>query len=329
VKNKTTSMIVSTGAAVPSRILTNADLEKMVDTSDEWITERSGIKNRYIVCNGEVTSDLCTRASLKALEEAHITPEEIDAIIIGTVTGDVKFLATACYVQQKIGAVNAVAFDISAACSGYIYALSLANYMILGGQFKTILIIGAEVLTSMVDWTDRNTCVLFGDGAGASVIQKSDGERGVITTYMKSDGRLTHLLNTPGGGTKFPINEETVRRKLQFIHMEGREVFKHAVTSMNNSVKMALKQAEMTSEDVDVMIPHQANIRIIEATARKAKIPIEKVFINIDRYGNTSAASIPIALDEARRSGRIKEGDIVLMVVFGGGFTWGSALVRM
>ncbi len=327
-KNKPISMIVGTGSSVPSKVLSNFDLEKMVDTSDKWITERTGIKYRYIANNGVVTSDLCSDAALKALEEAKVLPKELDVIIVATVTGDVKFPATACYVQQKIKAVNAVAFDISAACSGYIYSLTLANQMIMSNNFKTVLIIGGEILTSMVDWTDRNTCVLFGDGAGANVIKPSDGEKGVITTYIKSDGQLAHLLTTPGGGSKFPINHRTVEQKLQFIHMEGREVFKHAVKCMSESVEKVLQQANMSPEEIDLMIPHQANIRIIEATAKRAGIPMERVLVNIDRYGNTSSASIPIALDEAKRNGRLKEGDTVLMVVFGGGFTWGSAIVK-
>jgi len=328
VKNKPTSMIAGTGSAVPSKILSNADLERMVDTSDEWITERTGIKNRYIVSNGEITSDLCTKAAMRALDDAKVLPKELDAIIIGTVTGDVKFPATACYVQQKIGAVNAAAFDISAACSAYVYALTLANQMVTMGPFKKVLILGAELLTSMVDWTDRNTCVLFGDGAGASVVVPSEGEKGIVTTYIKSDGRLAHLLTAQGGGTKHPINKETLNQGLQFIHMEGREVFKHAVRFMNESVKTALKQADMSSDDIDMLIPHQANIRIIEATAKRAGIPMDRVLVNIERYGNTSSASIPIAMDEARQNGILKNGDTVLMVVFGGGFTWGSAIVK-
>ncbi|MFC1563824.1 beta-ketoacyl-ACP synthase III [candidate division KSB1 bacterium] len=327
-KYNPTAKITGTGHAVPEKILTNADLEKMVETTDEWITTRSGIKQRYISPDGVVNSDLSAEAAKIALEEAGVGPEEVDAIILGTVTGDVNFPATACYVQEKIGAVNASALDISAACSGFIYGLNIANGYIASGWFKNILVIGAETLSRIVNWKDRATCVLFGDGAGAALIQPSDNERGILSVYQMSDGRLAHLLMNPGhytGKDYFNSNEEKIK---PFIHMVGREVFKRAVRSMDEAVVKVLEKAEVSIDDVDLFIPHQANSRIIDMLAEKRKIPKEKVYVNVDRFGNTSAASIPIALDEARRNGRLKEGDLCVMTVFGGGFTWAGALVK-
>jgi len=325
---KPISMIAGTGSYLPSRVLSNFDLEKMVDTSDEWIKVRTGIKYRAIVENGTITSDLCKEASLEALDEAKVLPKELDLIVVGTVTGDVKFPATACYVQKKIGAINAVAFDLGAACSGFIYGISIADHMMKSAHYKNILVLGGEILSSITNWKDRNTCVLFGDGAGACVIKRSDGKKGILGTYIKSDGTLSELLTMPGGGTKYPDPLSVPDEKMNFINMEGRGVFKHAVNNMAEAGKLILKEVGLKSSDVNVLIPHQANIRIIEAVARKLDIPKKRVFINIYKYGNTSAASIPIALNEARKEGRIKEGDICLMVVFGGGFTWGSAVVR-
>jgi len=325
---KPVSMIAGTGSYTPGKILTNADLEKMVDTSDEWIRARTGIRERAIVKNGTVTSDLCKEAALKALKEAKILPEDLDAIIVGTITGDVRFPATACYVQEKIGAVNAVAFDLNAACSGFIYALTIADSMLKAPENKNILIIGTEILSSITNWKDRNTAVLFGDGAGACIIKKSDGQRGILGTYIQSDGRLSKLLTMQAGGTKYPDSKAITDEKLKYISMEGREVFKHAVKNMVDAAEVIVREIGLTSSDIKLLIPHQANIRIIESVAKKLKIPMEKVFVNLDKYGNTSAASIPIALDEARKEGKINKEDICLMVVFGGGFTWGSAVVR-
>jgi len=322
------SMIVGTGIAVPKKILTNYDLEKMVDTSNEWITTRTGMKCRAIAEDGELTSDLCAEASLNALEDAKVTPSEIDMIILGSVTGDVKFPATACYVQQKIGAANAVAFDISAACSGFLYGMSIANQMLLNHHYKNILIIGAEILSSIVDWKDRNTCVLFGDGAGACIMQRSTGERGILGIYMRSDGSLTDLLVCEGGGTKYPFANSEKEKKLFYISMKGREVFMHAIRNMGEACEKVLETVGISSDEVDLLIPHQANIRIIEALAKRVHIPMEKVFVNLDRYGNTSAASIPLALHEALKEGRLRDGQKCLIVVFGGGFTWGSALIQ-
>ena len=325
----TNSVILGTGAAIPQKTLSNLDLEKMVDTSDEWIRERTGIQKRHIVDDKTQNSDLCAKAALKALDEAGMKAEELDTIIVGTITGDVNFPATACYVQQKIGAVNAAGFDIQATCSGFIFALSVADSFIGTGQSKSVLIIGSEVLSRIVDWTDRTTCVLFGDAAGAAVLGPSnDDGRGVLGTYIKTDGRLGHLLWRPGGGTRFPASV-CLSENLNYIKMEGQEVFKAAVTAMVDAVLHILKQTNLTAEDVDLLIPHQANIRIINATARKLKLRPEKVFINIQEYGNTSSASIPVAITEAKQRGLLKQRDVCLMVAFGGGFTWGSAVVRM
>ncbi|MBL7073675.1 ketoacyl-ACP synthase III [candidate division KSB1 bacterium] len=322
-------MIVGTGRAVPPKVLTNQDLEKIVDTTDEWIRERTGIQSRFIVEEGTANSDLCTEAALKALEEGQTDPRDVDLLLVGTVTGDAKFPATAVYVQDKLGAKKAVAFDISAACSAFVYGLALADSLIQTRGYKNALVIGAEILTSMTDWEDRATCVLFGDGAGAVLLKPANGPRGILGTYMMSDGSLADLLYSPGGGSRFPASHRTVDEGLHFLKMKGREVFKSAVQCMGDAAIKILEQTGITKDQVDLLITHQANIRIIRATAKRLGMPMEKVFVNIERYGNTSSASIPIALDEARKARRLKEGDLCLMVVFGGGFTWGSALVRM
>lgn len=321
-------MITGVGAAVPSKILTNSDLEKMVDTSDEWIKERTGIEVRHIAEDEVQTSDLCAEATLKALKEAELQPEDIDLIILGTVTGDVCFPATACFVQEKIGATKAAAFDISAACSGFLYGLTLADSLIAAGKFENILVIGAEILSRVTDWEDRATCVLFGDGAGAAVVQPSDGQRGILGTYIKSDGRLTGLLILHGGGSRFPLSKVSEDSKLFYIKMQGREVFKAAVSAMGDAAVHLMQKLGLKGEDIDLLIPHQANIRIIKATANRTKVPMSRVYVNVDQYGNTSAASIPIALDEAKRKGKLNNGDTCLMVAFGSGFTWGSVAVR-
>lgn len=326
--NKPKGMIVGTGIGVPPRELTNADLEKIVDTSDEWIRTRTGILSRRIVENGVLLSDLAATAGLEAIHEAGIKPEDVDVIILGTISGDVKFPSTACYIQNKIGAVNAAAFDISAACSGFIYGLIIAGQMLEDQKYRNILVIGGDILTSLVNWKDRNTCVLFGDGAGACVVQPSDGMRGILSTYMKSDGSLSELLVCPGYGVKNPPHTTFDNAEVNSIHMAGREVFKHAVRCMGDAAVRVLEEAGLTGEDVSLLIPHQANIRIIEATAKRLDIPMERVFINIDKYGNTSAGSIPIALAEARKQGRLKDGDVCVMVVFGGGFTWSAAAIQ-
>lgn len=326
--NDVSSMIRGIGAAVPERILTNADLAKIVDTSDQWIQERTGMKVRHIVDDKVQNSDLSAQAAKKALDDAQMTAEEIDTIIVATVTGDVTFPATACYVQEKIGAVNAAAFDISAACSGFLFGLNIADGFIASGKSKNVLIIGCEVLSRILDWKDRTTCILFGDAAGAAVLCPANGDgRGVLGTFIKTDGKLAQLLWMPGGGTRFPA-EVALSENLNNIKMKGQEVFKAAVTAMGDAAVHILEKTGLTPDEIDLLIPHQANIRIINATARRLKMPIEKVFINVQDYGNTSSASIPLALAEARQKGILKEGDVCLMVTFGGGFTWGSAAVR-
>ena len=327
--NRFGAVITGTGSFTPEKVLTNADLEKMVETTDEWITARSGIKERRIADKETAASDLSFEATKKAMEEAKIKPEELDLILIGTVTPDYLLPSTACILQDKLGAKNAAVMDIVAACSGFLYGLSVAQAFIYSGKYKTILVIGVEVLSKITNWNDRNTCVLFGDGAGAAIVQRTqENNKGILATYLCGDGSLANLLHIPVGGTRTPLTKENIDKGDQYIKMEGNEVFKSAVRSMGDAATRALKEANISAEQIDLLIPHQANIRIIEATAKRLKLPMEKVFVNIDKYGNTSAASIPIALDEARKSGRIKPGDITLLVAFGAGFTWGLAVIR-
>ena len=320
--------ITGTGSALPAKILTNADLELMVDTTDEWITARTGIKERHIASAGEYTSTLSSEAALKAIKMAGISPEELDLIIVGTVTPDFPFPSTACIIQNDIGARNAVAFDVSAACSGFIYGLSIADNFIKSGRTKKALVIGAEVLSRVVDWSDRNTCILFGDGAGAVILEASDDLNSVLSTHIFSNGSCWDLLYQPGGGSRNPPSDRSIDPGLFFINMEGNEVYKHAVRAMEEAAVAALDANSMKAAELSIFIPHQANIRIVNATAKRLGLPMEKVFINLHNYGNTSAASIPIALDEANRQGRLKIGDSILLAAFGGGFTFGSALLR-
>ncbi|ORJ58611.1 beta-ketoacyl-ACP synthase III [Geothermobacter hydrogeniphilus] len=322
-------MILGTGRAVPEKILTNADLEKMVDTSDEWIVARTGIRQRHVAEPGSALSDLVTEAARKALDDAGLSADQIDLIVLATVTGDMKFPSTACLVQEKLGAKNAVAFDLSAACAGFLYGLQVAEGMMAVAGYRHALVIGGEVLTSMVDWQDRDTCVLFGDGAGAVVLGPAEGERGLLQTCLGSNGEHAGLLYNPGGGCVNPPNAETVAANLYAIRMEGREVFRHAVVAMADVLQQALEKQGLSGEDIDLLIPHQANLRIIEAVAKRFKLPMEKVCVNVDRYGNTSAASIPIALDELRRGDGLQPGTLVGMVSFGAGLTWAAALVRV
>ncbi len=324
--------ILGTGRAVAPTCLSNEDLARMVDTTDEWITSRTGIKQRYVVGENDdvVTSDLCAEAAKKALDKAGLAAEEIDLILVGTVTGDCKFPATAIFTQAKIGATNAAAMDVSAACSGFVYALELADALIATGKKKHVLIIGAEILTSMVDWDDRSTCVLFGDAAGAAILGPCEEEdQGVLATYTKSNGDLAELLWTPGCGSLRRLSPESLESKDHTIHMQGRHVYVNAVKCMADATQQALDLAGLQPADIDLLVPHQANVRIIQATCERFGFPMEKTMVNVDRYGNTSAASIPIALDEAIELGRVKAGDRVLMTVFGGGFTWASAVVRL
>jgi 3-oxoacyl-[acyl-carrier-protein] synthase-3 len=321
-------MLLGTGRAVPEQILTNADLERMVETSDEWITARTGIKQRHVAAPGTALSDLATAAARNALQDAGVNAEEIDLIVMGTVTGDMKFPATACFVQAKLGAVNAVAFDLSAACSGFLYGLQVAEGLMLSAGYRRVLVIGGEILTSMVNWQDRDTCVLFGDGAGAVVLGPSEDGRGLLQIRLCSDGGHSGLLYNPGGGCINPPTVENVQSRLNSIRMEGKEVFRHAVSAMTTVMQQVLEREGLSADDLDLLIPHQANLRIIEAVAKRCKLPMDKVFVNVDRYGNTSAASIPIALDELRRNGDLKSGALVGLVTFGGGFTWAAALLR-
>jgi 3-oxoacyl-[acyl-carrier-protein] synthase III len=320
--------ITGTGCAVPCQVRTNFDLEKMVDTTDEWIVARTGIRERRIAAEGEYTSTFATAAALKAMEAAGVTADEIDLIIVGTLTPDFPFPATACLVQQNLQAKNAACFDLSAACSGFIYALSTAEKFLLSGSAKKALVIGAEVLSRIVDWTDRNTCLLFGDGAGAVVLEAVQGDSGVLSTQIHSDGDYWELLYQKGCGSRNPASQQNLDDRLVYLTMQGNEVFKHAVRSMSEVALETLAANGLTTDDVTLFIPHQANQRIIDSVGKRLSIGADRVFVNLDRYGNTSAASIPIALDEAFRAGRIKEGDIVLLDAFGGGFTWGASLLR-
>lgn len=325
---KRTVSIIGTGSYLPEHVMTNADLEKMVDTSDDWITTRTGIKERRIAADDECTSDLAAKAGVAALENAGIGAEEVDLIIVATVTPDMFFPSTACFVQQKIGAKKAACFDVSAACAGFLYALEIAQQFITSHTYDTILVIGAEKLSSIVDWKDRNTCVLFGDGAGAAVLRHRGGGHGVVSTFMASDGALSDILYIPGGGSRFPITKENADQRINCIKMNGKETYKHAVTSMLDAAHKALAEANLTPDDLACIIPHQANFRIIEAIAHRLNVPIDRFMVNLDRFGNTSAAAVAIALDEAHRTGRMKVGDYVLLIVFGGGLTWAASVIQ-
>jgi 3-oxoacyl-[acyl-carrier-protein] synthase-3 len=320
--------IIGTGSCVPDKVLTNSDLEKFLDTTDEWIVSRTGIRERHIASEGEYTSDLATRAAERALAMAGVRGEEIDLVVVGTITGDFPWPATACLVQKNLGATGAAAFDVSAACSGFVYALDAAVRRIETGVSKKALVIGAEVLSRAVDWEDRNTCILFGDGAGAVVLEGQEGEHGVLSTHLHADGSYWELLYQPGFGSRYPASEAGIKERLPFLKMQGNEVFKVAVRSLSEVAQEALAANGMTTADIDLFIPHQANRRILEATAKRLGLSDEQVYINVDRFGNTSGASIPLALDEANRAGRLKDGDILLLDAFGGGFTWASALLR-
>jgi 3-oxoacyl-[acyl-carrier-protein] synthase III len=320
--------ITGTGSALPEKVLTNFDLEKMVETTDEWIVARTGIRERRIAVEGEYTSTFASAAALRALEAAGVAASEIDLIVVGTLTPDFPFPATACIVQQSIGASNAVCFDLSAACSGFIYALATAEKFILSGSVKKALVIGAEVLSRIIDWSDRNTCLLFGDGAGAVVLEAVEGENGILSTHMHSDGNYWDILYQKGCGSRNPATQQNLDERLVYLTMHGNEVFKYAVRAMAEVAQEALEANAMSAGDISLFIPHQANQRIVDSVGKRLSLTSDQVFVNLDRYGNTSAASIPIALDEACRAGRVKEGDIVLLDAFGGGLTWGAALLR-
>jgi 3-oxoacyl-[acyl-carrier-protein] synthase-3 len=320
--------ITGTGSFAPKKIITNHDLEKLVDTTDEWIIERTGIKERRIAEKGQTTSDLAFEASRKALKAAGLGAEELDLIIVATMTPDMILPSTSCVLQDKLGAKKAAAFDIYAACSGFIYGLSVANAFICSGMYKNILLVGAEVLSRFTDWEDRSTCILFGDGAGAAVIQRHAGKRGILSTHLHSDGSLGDLIHVPGGGAQHPASHDTIRKRMHFIKMKGNETFKSAVRSLEAVVQETLEHNKIKPEDIDYLVPHQANLRIIQAMAQRLNMPMEKVVLTLPKYGNTSAASIPMALDEAVRDGRIKDNHLLLFEAFGGGLTWASALVR-
>lgn len=322
------SRIVGTGSCLPAKIVTNDDLAKRMDTSDEWIRTRTGIRQRHIAEPTQTSSDLGAEASRQALSAAGVTASEIDLIIVATATPDYIFPSTACIMQTKLGIKGCTAFDIQAVCSGFVYALAIADKFIRSGQTRCALVVGAEVYSRILDWNDRSTAVLFGDGAGATLMRKATGTRGILGSYMKSDGTLAELLYRPGGGASHPPSEELLKDHSYYIKMAGREVFKAAVLSMADACDQALKRAGLTGADVDLLIPHQANIRIIEATAKHAGLPMDKVYVNVDRFGNTSAASIAIALDEAVKTGRLQPGMTVLFCAFGAGFTWAAMAVR-
>ena len=323
-----TVSIVGTGSYAPDRILTNAELEKMVETTDEWIVTRTGIRERHIAAAEQATSDLAAEAARRALADAGVKAEDVGLIVVATITPDMGFPSTACLVQTLIGAENAFCFDLEAACSGFIFALETAKNYVASGTVETALVIGAEKMSAFVDWKDRNTCVLFGDAAGAAVLQARNAPHGLMASAFGSDGSLGELLMLPAGGSRRPASEQTVKDRLHYLKMAGREVFKHAVNNMVKSSKEAIRRAGLTAHDIDWIIPHQANLRIIDAIADRLGEPREKLVINLDRYGNTSAATITVALDELARSGKLKKGHRILLTAFGGGFTWGASVVE-
>jgi len=320
--------IVGTGSYVPDRVLTNADLEKMVDTTDEWITTRSGIKERRLAPDWMCTSDMGAEAARRAMQQAAVREDQIDLVICATVTPDMPFPSTACLIQHKLGLRHVPAFDIEAACSGFLYGLEIGQQFITSGACETVLVVASEKLSTIVDWQDRSTCVLFGDGAGAAILRSRGEEHGILATCLGADGSQADILQLPAGGARFPASKETVSARMHFIKMEGKEVFKSAVIAMQHAAEEALKKCNLTIHDIQCVIPHQANIRIVDALAERLGAPKEKVYVNLHRYGNVSAASVAIALDEAAREGRFQRGDAILLVVFGGGLTWASCVIQ-
>ncbi|KGG81140.1 3-oxoacyl-ACP synthase [Caloranaerobacter azorensis H53214] len=320
--------IIGTGSFVPEKVLTNHDLEKIVDTSDEWIKTRTGIVERRILDDDKATSYMATVAAERAIDDAGIKNEDIDMIIVSTVTPDMAFPSTACIVQDKLGCTNAAAFDLEAACSGFLYALSIAYAYVNSGLYKNVLVIGAETLSRIIDWADRNTCVLFGDGAGAAIVSTVPEGMGFLGINLGADGSGGKYLTQPAGGSKCPATHDTVDKRLHYIKMEGNEVFKFAVRAMEEAAKKVIEMSGLKLEDIDYLVPHQANIRIIESARKRLKLAKDKVYINLNKYGNMSSASIPVALDEAIKAGKIKNGDNILLVGFGGGLTWGSCIIK-
>jgi len=323
-----TCSISAVGAYVPERRLTNADLEKMVETSDEWIVSRTGIRERRIAADNEMTSDMAAKAACQVLSKANVSADQVQLIIVATITPDMPFPATACLVQDKIGATNAAAFDLEAACSGFIYGLEIGQQFIMSRTYDTVLVIGAEKLSSIIDWKDRDTCVLFGDGAGAVLMQNRTNTHGLLTACLGSDGSKAPLLSMPGGGCQHPATPESVAARLHYLKMDGREIFKNAVNAMQTAAKNALARCDLDISQIKCIIPHQANKRILIAVGERLGANSGQVFMNLDRYGNTSAASVAIALNEAVERGRIERGDLILMLVFGAGLTWGAAVIE-
>ncbi|MFB3146773.1 MAG: beta-ketoacyl-ACP synthase III [Nitrospirales bacterium] len=322
------SHILGTGSYVPKQVLTNVDLEQLVDTSDAWIVERTGIRERRRAAPGETCSDLGVQAAQQALSAAHIQAVDLDLIIVATCTGDSPLPSTASLIQYRLGAARAAAFDISAACCGFVYALSVADAFVRSGQYRYVLVIGAEVMTSITDWTDRNTCVIFGDGAGAAVVGPTEEDRGLLSIHLHADGRLSDLICVPGGGSSIPASEFMLAERLQFVKMRGNETFKIAVKTMEGAVREAVAVQDLTVADIDFLVPHQANIRILKAVVERLGLSMDQVIINLDRVGNTSAASIPLALDEAVRAGQIQPGSLIVLAAFGAGLTWASGVIR-
>lgn len=319
--------IIGTGSYVPEKVLTNQDLEHIVETSDEWIYSRTGMRERHIAADDQAASDLGAEAAKKALEDAGVTADEIDLIIVATLSPDMFFPSTACFVQEKIGAKNAFCYDLGAACSGFLYALDNAKNQIAAGAINTALVIGSEKMSTFIDWKDRGTCILFGDGAGAAVLQATNDGRGIMDAVMGSDGSLADLLWTPGGGSRNPISHEMIDEKQHYLKMQGREVFKHAVKRMGDTVVQALEKNGISVDDVDCFIPHQANVRIIDAISKRLGVA-DRMYSNVEKYANTSSAALAIALDEAVKDGTISKGDLVVLTVFGGGFTWGANVLE-
>jgi 3-oxoacyl-[acyl-carrier-protein] synthase-3 len=326
--NRLRSRIVGTGSYLPAKVLTNHDLERMVETNDEWIVSRTGIRERRIAADHEATSDLSFHAAQRALEAAGLRARDLDLIVVATLTPDAQLPATAVYLQHRLGAKKAAAFDVAAACTGFIYGLAVVDGLIRTGVAKNCLLVGAEVLSRFLNWKDRGTCIIFGDGAGAAVLVPTHGRAGLLSTHLYADGGQADLLCIPGGGSRIPASHEGLEHGLQYVHMKGNETFKLAVKGMTEAATAALEANGVTAADIALLVPHQANIRIIEATAQRLHLPMSKVYVNIERYGNTSGATVPIALDEAVREGRAAAGDLVLLDAFGAGFTWGSALIR-
>jgi len=321
--------IIGTGSYVPEKILTNGDLEHLVETSDQWIVDRTGIRERRVARPDETSSDMALIASQRALEMAGVKPEQLDLIIVGTISPDMPLPSCAAFLQAKLGAGNAAAFDVAAACAGSLYAMSIADRFIVSGKYTRILVVGVELLTRLMDWTDRNTCVLFGDAAGAMVLGPSDDDkRGLLSTHLHTDGKQAEILYIPGGGSRMPTTEETLKQKAQFVKMNGREVYKSAVRNLTSVLGEALAANHCAPGDLQHVITHQANLRILEAVMERFEIPMEKVWLNLQKYGNTSSASLPMSLDEANRAGRFHQGDLIAMMAIGAGMAWGSAMMR-